>query len=64
MAYLGKHGLYRLCSFSALSGGILELLLERCCIILIVMLVKRKKKKKKIKPGLALLVAGHIYCWR
>lgn len=47
MAYLGKHGLYRLCSFSALSGGILELLLERCCIILIVMLVKKKKKRKK-----------------
>lgn len=52
MAYLNKHGLYRLCSFSTVSEGILELLLEHCCIILILML---------IKPFIVLLVVGHIY---
>lgn len=44
MAYLGKQGLYRLCSFSTLSGGILQLLLERCRIILIVNVHPRREQ--------------------
>lgn len=48
MAYLSKHGLYRLCSFSTLSGGILELLLERLLHYINSNARKKKKKEKKL----------------
>lgn len=59
MAYLYKHGLNRLCRFSTISKGLLELFLEHLphCI-----------NTNAIKPlsnlFIALLVVGHIYCVR
>lgn len=57
MAYLNKHGLYRLCSFSTISEGVLELLLEH-----LLHCINTNAYKTCIQPFHALLVVGHIYC--
>lgn len=57
MAYLNKHGLYKLCSFSAIFEGLLELLLEH-----LLHCINTNAHKTFIYPFIALLVVGHIYC--